>query len=335
VYVAAAAPAGRIRAGLESAFHKTPRGPQVADRDVMAKSTPTERQIRVRRYGASLGLVALALVLSRFVSPHGNSAPLVLLTATAAIAYFGGRRPAFAATATAAGVNALAVGLADPLRFGVETALILLLGSILALCITPRAASTPMEQKPVQGEAYVSAHHEPGTPALGRPDPEVPRPKGHAVPSQSSPPPALSVVPSSEVDETTDVVVIHGNAVLRLALRSTLSGLGYRVKDAANKAQAAPMLDAETPEAVVMDVGRVDDPALATVEQLRNDSSSDCLLVILANADAEDDRELLMAAGADVVLRKPIDTAGIAAKLRERLPPSGDAQSRVGLGASP
>lgn len=297
-------------------------------------SNAFDRQAAVRRYGASLGLIAVALLLSRFVTPSGASSPLVLLGATAAVAYFGGFWPALAATAAAAIVNGVGIGLEDWPRLAVESSMIVLLGVVLAFRAS-RSIEAVQSTDAVPGEAFVT---KPPTPDLEALSAEV---------DAKSSPPAITEVKTltvarhehskSDEDAGACVLVVHGNGVLRLALRSTLSGLGYSVRDAANLATAEPMLASQRFDAVVIDLGRVDEPNLNSIERVRKLlSAPDESIVALANIEHEDDRELLMAAGADLVLAKPIDTAGVAAKLRGLLPPpKTPVQSRVGLGASP
>jgi CheY-like chemotaxis protein len=124
--------------------------------------------------------------------------------------------------------------------------------------------------------------------------------------------------------------------VLRLALRSTLSGLGYSVRDVANISLAMSMLSSQEFDGVLIDLGRVDDAALSALERLRGASNKHCIIIVACNVNNGDDRELLEAAGADCVLGKPIDTAGIAAKLQNLIEASpGFSHSRVGFGASP
>jgi CheY-like chemotaxis protein len=315
-------------------IHRTPIEDGELGKEAMAANSGLSfRQREVRRYGASLGLVALALLLSRYVTPDGASSPLVLLGATAAVAYYGGKWPALLATLTAAAVNAAGIGISDLARLVVETTMILLLGVVLsfrALRTLPDVAdgtgTASSDARVEQTLPLVSAAHRP--PRLDAPPSHSPHtlvPGDEAVEREASPP---------------TVLVIHGNAVLRLALRSTLTGLGYRVKDAANIGQASELVRQVPLNAVVFDVGRIDDVALASIESLRGaanqNSPAKCQILVLASVDADDDRELALAAGADLVLKKPIDTAGIAARLREGTPlPIDSLQRRVGLGASP
>jgi len=290
------------------------------------RSNQTVGQRNVRRYGASLGLVALALLISRYVTPSGASSPLVLLGATAAVAYFGGRWPALFATLTAAIVNGVGIGVGDVPRLAVESSMIALLGSLLAFRI-PVAAKDPVEKAaPVFAEAVVSRVNDDESTIESKDGPPQ-----KSIPASVEEPEALLAA---------SLLIVHGNAVLRLALRSTLAGLGYSVRDVANVGQAAPLLETGKFDALVLEIGRADDAAFAAVERLRGASDSggskECVMIVLANADNDDDRELLQAAGADHVLRKPIDTAGVAAKVQEQVPiPLGRLQSRVGLGASP
>jgi len=299
-------------------------------------------QTAVRRYGASLGLIAASLLLARFVTPSGASSPLVLLGATAAVAYFGGRWPALVATATAAIVNGVGIGLEDWPRLAVESCMILLLGVILAFRV---ARSHNVERPPglVPGEAVVTkttvgdcesneVHDETSNRKLVLDDS-----KAISAVRIDEIEPVTSQQLQDKAEPQTSVLVIHGNGVLRLALRSTLSGLGYRVRDAANLTIAEPMLTAERFDAVVVDLGRIDDANLNSIERVRKLLSAPGeSIVVLANIEREDDRELLLAAGADLVLGKPIDTSGVAAKLRGLLPPpDAGVHSRVGLGASP
>jgi CheY-like chemotaxis protein len=297
-------------------------------------SNAFDRQAAVRRYGASLGLIAAALLLSRFVTPSGASSPLVLLGATAAVAYFGGLLPALAATATAAIVNGVGIGLEDWPRLAVESTMIVLLGVILAFRAA-RSVDAAHTTDAVPGEALVTKSP---TPDLEAPASELDSKAGSlASPEVKTLTIAREEMPKADEEPGPGVLVVHGNGVLRLALRSTLSGLGYSVRDAANLATAEPMLASQRFDAVVIDLGRVDEPNLSSIERVRKLlSAPDESIVALANIEHEDDRELLMAAGADLVLAKPIDTAGVAAKLRGLLPPpNSPAQSRVGLGASP
>jgi CheY-like chemotaxis protein len=310
----------------------------------MDRSNPTIKQRNVRRFGASLGLIALALLVSRYVTPSGASSPLVLLGATAAVAYFGGRWPALLATATAAIVNGFGIGLEDVPRLAVESTMIVFLGSLLSFRVPVEAKDPSETEGPVPVEATLSrVSDSENTVEMNVPSPDKKLTTAIQAPVETNTKETRQrpVAPApTETPTSTSILIVHGNAVLRLALRSTLAGLGYAVRDVANISHAASLLASEGFDGVVLEIGRVDDASLSAIERLHGVASSagpkECTLFVLAGVENDDDRELLQAAGADFVLGKPVDTAAVAAKVQEQFPtPEAIVQSRVGLGASP
>jgi CheY-like chemotaxis protein len=308
----------------------------------MDRSNPTIKQRNVRRFGASLGLIALALLVSRYVTPSGASSPLVLLGATAAVAYFGGRWPALLATVTAAIVNGFGIGLEDVTRLAVESTMIVFLGSLLSFRVPVEAKDPSETEGPVPVEATLSrVSDSENTVEMNVPSPDKKLTTAIQAPVETNTKETRQrPVAPAPTETPTSILIVHGNAVLRLALRSTLAGLGYAVRDVANISHAASLLASERFDGVVLEIGRVDDASLSAIERLHGVASSagpkECTLFVLAGVENDDDRELLQAAGADFVLGKPVDTAAVAAKVQEQFPtPEAIVQSRVGLGASP
>ncbi|WP_028849873.1 response regulator transcription factor [Thermocrispum municipale] len=129
------------------------------------------------------------------------------------------------------------------------------------------------------------------------------------------------------------ILVVDDDRAVRDSLRRSLEFNGYSVDLASDGAQALEMIDANRPDAMVLDVmmPRVD--GLEVARRLRS-RGDDLPILVLTARDAVSDRVAGLDAGADDYLPKPFALEELLARLRALLrrsstEPVGDGQSQV------
>lgn len=102
------------------------------------------------------------------------------------------------------------------------------------------------------------------------------------------------------------VLIIDDEAVIRMAMRKFLSGAGFEVCEAENRATAIAQMRRQQPDAVILDYKLPDCTALDLMPQLQSLNESVAVIVLTAHATID----LAVAAmkhGADQFLTKPIE----------------------------
>src|SRR5690606_33526620 len=129
------------------------------------------------------------------------------------------------------------------------------------------------------------------------------------------------------------ILVVDDDRAVRDSLRRSLEFNGYSVDLASDGAQALEMIDANRPDAMVLDVmmPRVD--GLEVARRLRS-RGDDLPIQVLTARDPVPDRAAGLDAGADDYLPKPFALEELLARLRALLrrsstEPVGDGQSQV------
>jgi two-component system response regulator MprA len=114
------------------------------------------------------------------------------------------------------------------------------------------------------------------------------------------------------------LLIVDDDRALRDALRRALSLAGYDIALATDGAEALAGVRAESPDAIVLDVGLPGMDGLAVCRTLR--ASGDRVPVLMLTArDAVEDRIDGLDAGADDYLVKPFDVGELKARLRALL----------------
>lgn len=113
------------------------------------------------------------------------------------------------------------------------------------------------------------------------------------------------------------VLVVDDEAPIRRFLRTSLSGNGYRVIEAATTGEARGRASTEPPDLVVLDLGLPDGDGLDVVDWLRGWSTAP--IVVLSARGQERDKVAALDRGADDYLTKPFGVAELLARIRVAL----------------
>jgi signal transduction histidine kinase len=116
------------------------------------------------------------------------------------------------------------------------------------------------------------------------------------------------------VQTATRVLLVEDAAELRALYKTLLEGVGFSVQAAGDAEAALGAFDHQQPEAIVIDLHLGDEDGTALVRRFRASGFRGRILVWSAS-DLRDDRERVLAAGADGYLVKPVPIA----ELREAL----------------
>lgn len=113
------------------------------------------------------------------------------------------------------------------------------------------------------------------------------------------------------------VLVVDDELSIRRLLRSTLDRAGYRVVEAVRAADAMPLIAAEHPDAVLLDLGLPDRDGLELVPLIAK--VPDTVLIVVSAREATDEKVAALDLGADDYVTKPFDTEELLARLRVAL----------------
>jgi len=122
-----------------------------------------------------------------------------------------------------------------------------------------------------------------------------------------------------------EILVIDDEVQIRRLLRVTLSGAGYRIREADTGQAGLTEVGFLRPDAVILDLGLPDKSGLAVLAELRGWSTVPVLILSVRGQDA--DKIAALDAGADDYLTKPFSGGELLARLRvmlRRAAPSDD-----------
>jgi two-component system cell cycle response regulator DivK len=119
------------------------------------------------------------------------------------------------------------------------------------------------------------------------------------------------------------VLYVEDNADNRLLIRRILNAEGYEVLEADSAVRALQVLEAQTPDLILMDINMPDIDGYTLTAQLKAQPHLKHIPIIAMTANAlKGDRERSLQAGCDGYIQKPIDvdqlTNQIASFLRLR-----------------
>jgi two-component system, cell cycle response regulator len=129
---------------------------------------------------------------------------------------------------------------------------------------------------------------------------------------------------SPDTNGTATVLIAEDHYFSRDALRSLLEVFGYHVLEAGNGAEAVELALADPPDLVLMDIMMPILDGFAATRELRRHRATRHIPIIAVTA-MEGAKELALQAGVDDVVRKPVDTRVLLAKMGSLLkarPPS-------------
>ena len=122
---------------------------------------------------------------------------------------------------------------------------------------------------------------------------------------------------NGEIEKT--VLVVEDEDAIRRIICRICKGLGlHRILDAANVESALKLLNRERIDLVITDLNMPDATGLAIVKVVRQ-AKPHVPVLVFSGSYNETERKRLLAAGADMVLRKSADLLPLEAAIRELL----------------
>jgi two-component system KDP operon response regulator KdpE len=113
------------------------------------------------------------------------------------------------------------------------------------------------------------------------------------------------------------IVIIEDEAQIRRAVRNALADLADRIVEAETGSRGLDLAAAEQPDLIVLDLGLPDMPGVDVCREIR--SWARMPIVVLSAHQAEQEKVLLLNAGADDYVTKPFSTLEFAARVRAQL----------------
>lgn len=113
------------------------------------------------------------------------------------------------------------------------------------------------------------------------------------------------------------VLLVEDDALLRQAFRILLEDAGYKVLEAGSARDALATAHAETPAAVVLDMGLPDRPGLDVARELRAQEATQAIPIIaLTGRVGAQERDACLAAGCTEYHGKPLQPHKLLERLR-------------------
>jgi two-component system KDP operon response regulator KdpE len=119
------------------------------------------------------------------------------------------------------------------------------------------------------------------------------------------------------MDKAASILIIDDEPQIRVAVRDALSEVADRIGEAATGAEGLNVALAERPELVVLDLGLPDSAGVDVCRELRRLLASP--IIVLSARHSEDEKVLLLNAGADDYVTKPFSVLELAARARAQL----------------
>lgn len=118
------------------------------------------------------------------------------------------------------------------------------------------------------------------------------------------------------------VLIVDDNVTNRKLCGAILTGIGYRIREAANGSEALEAVRSEPPDLILMDVQMPVLDGVETLKQLKADPATrDIPVVALTSYAMKGDRERFMREGFSNYVSKPIDIDGFLEVVRRLAPP--------------
>jgi CheY-like chemotaxis protein len=120
---------------------------------------------------------------------------------------------------------------------------------------------------------------------------------------------------------TPTIVVAEDNADQRALYVSLLTGVGYRVVEAADGTEAVDIVRRERPGLVLMDVTMPGTSGWNAVRTLKEDiNTREIPIIVVTGLASAWDRDASLASGCDEYLAKPVPPARLIEEVRKFLP---------------
>jgi len=118
------------------------------------------------------------------------------------------------------------------------------------------------------------------------------------------------------------IVVAEDNADQRSLYVTILTGVGYRVLEAADGAEAVDVVRKERPGLVLMDVTMPGTSGWNAVRTLKNDPETrEIPIIVITGLASAWDRDASLASGCDEYLAKPVSPVRLIEEVKKFLPP--------------
>jgi len=114
---------------------------------------------------------------------------------------------------------------------------------------------------------------------------------------------------------TQRILIVDGEAALREGLRTSLSGMGFAVEEAASGEEAIRVMEAFRGDAVLLEINLPGLSGLETCRRIRG-IDSEIAIVMVTVRDSEDDMVQALDAGADDFVSKPYRLRELVARVR-------------------
>ena len=119
------------------------------------------------------------------------------------------------------------------------------------------------------------------------------------------------------MDKAASILIIDDEPQTRVAVRDALREVADRIGEAATGAEGLNAATAERPELIVLDLGLPDSAGVDVCRELRRLLASP--IIVLSARHSEDEKVLLLNAGADEYVTKPFSVLELAARARAQL----------------
>jgi CheY-like chemotaxis protein len=107
------------------------------------------------------------------------------------------------------------------------------------------------------------------------------------------------------------VLIVEDHPTMRGAMRMVLEEGGYRITDAAEGREALGLVREDPPDLVLLDLHVPGMSGAEILDAIRSDRSVAGTRVIVVTADGEEERERMLASGADAYLTKPFSPSAL------------------------
>src|SRR2546423_3511939 len=122
------------------------------------------------------------------------------------------------------------------------------------------------------------------------------------------------------MDKAANILIIDGEPEIRVAVRDALREVADGIGEAATGAEGLTAAVTERPELVVLDLGLPDSAGVDVCRELRRLLAAP--IIVLSARHSEDEKVLLLNAGADDYVTKPFSVLELAARARAPPPPA-------------
>src|SRR5436305_6876652 len=123
-------------------------------------------------------------------------------------------------------------------------------------------------------------------------------------------------------------LIVDDEPQIRRVVKNALEGEVARVVEAATGSEGIDLAAAEKPAVIVLDLGLPDMPGIEVCREIRKWSTAPILILSARHADQE--KALLLDAGADDYITKPFSTLELTARIRAHLRRAQGAQASLG-----